>query len=936
MSHDSRSAEDTVAATLASGTAEAETDRVRARTTGSSLGPGDLVGRYVVLAKLGAGGMGVVYSAHDPDLDRKVALKLLLPGRGGSEGRSRLLREAQALAKLQHPNVVTIHDVGEHEERVWLAMEYVDGKTLGGWLDEQPRSWPEVLDVLSTAGRGVAAAHDAGLLHRDLKPDNIMVASDGQVRVMDFGLARSRKSGVIESGSTLVKAPELELELSLTRSGTLLGTPGYMSPEQFREEELGPATDQFSYCVTLWEALWGERPFVGKTLMEVMVAVLEGELTAPTHRGTKVPGWLRRILERGLSGDPEARWPSMQALLDALARGQRQARLHRGLGVAGALGLCAAAFVGWQAVDRHNRVMDCESAGSSIAQVWNDEAREELHAALVGTGVARAEATADKVMPWLDDHARAWQAARTDACLDAQVHGAWDEDTYDRSLWCLDERRMELEALVVELSRGDLGSVDKAVPAAVALGAIAPCRDRDLLSRTPSTPEEHRDSVRAVRAELSRVAALQRVGLYDEGLRRSRDALEVAETIGWLPLVAAARLALGELLQKTGAYAEAEEALETAYFEAATAGAVEVATTTAQQLAFTVGYELARPVEGLRWSKLAEVTLASIPDPAGTRRATQLAYVALVYDAMGSYEIAMALHERALADWEQALGPDHPHVATTLNNLAGDHQIEGSYEDARKLHERALTIREKVLGPDHPHVAESLSNLAAVHSTTNSHDEAKTLNERALAIREKALGPDHPRVATSLNNLGAAHHATGSYEDARVLHERALAIREKVLGSDHPHVATSLNNLGLVHQATGSFEEAKALHERALAIWEAALEPGHPDVVESMNELAIVHEALGAYEDAATLYDRVLELREKTLGPEHPDVGFSLLRRARVALAQHLAHEAVPLAERSVRVLENAGAPAKELTVARSVLAQALSAAALERTTASR
>jgi predicted Ser/Thr protein kinase len=406
------------------------------------------VGRYLVLAKAGVGGMGIVYGAYDPELDRKVALKFLLAGSGvkQAERRARLLREAQALAKFSHPEIVAVYDFGEHPVGVWLAMEFVDGRTLGAWAEETLRSWREVLAVMLAAGRGVAAAHAAGLIHRDLKPDNIMVGHDGRVRVMDFGLTTSLGQtpavghSPLEDSTTVSGAP-------LTPRGSLLGTPAYMAPEQFSRAEVTAAADQFSFCVTLWELLFGERPFAGRTTRELSASVLGGRLRTPSrHRG--VPSWLQRICERGLALAPENRWPSMQALLEQLDRGQSRGRARKlALGV-GVLACLAAAGEGYRQFERGQRIAACEAEGATIGEVWNDEARMQVHAALVGTDMSYAADTADKVMPWLNTYAREWQAVRATACTNTTVYeeDAWDADMLDRSRWCLDERRMDLEA----------------------------------------------------------------------------------------------------------------------------------------------------------------------------------------------------------------------------------------------------------------------------------------------------------------------------------------------------------------------------------------------------------------------------------------------------------------------------------------------------------
>ncbi len=276
-----------------------------------ALRPGDRLGRYVIEAPLGEGGMGVVYAARDPGLGRTVALKLLRPGAGGAdEGRARLVREAQAMASLSHPNVLPLFELGTEDARVFLVMERVEGPTLAGWLKERERPWREVLALFLQAGEGLAAAHRAGLVHRDFKPANVLVGADGRPRVTDFGLVRygaGTDGGAGEAGSE-------DTEAALTRAGTVPGTPAYMSPEQAAGREVDARGDQFSFCVALHEALYGVRPFASQARGE------ERWRRVPVPRQPRLPGSLRAALDRGLALEPGARFPSMEALLAELAR----------------------------------------------------------------------------------------------------------------------------------------------------------------------------------------------------------------------------------------------------------------------------------------------------------------------------------------------------------------------------------------------------------------------------------------------------------------------------------------------------------------------------------------------------------------------------------------------------------------------------------------
>lgn len=287
------------------------------------------VGRYEVLAELGTGGMGVVYRALDPELDREVALKLLRPAgttrHDPETARARLVREARAMARLSHPNVLTVHEVGTFEDQVFVAMEYVEGRTLTEWLAQAERPWQEVLDAFLDAGRGLAAAHDKGIVHRDFKPENAMVSDDGRVLVLDFGLARSAEAPPLEEELHPIDTSAFDASLTLT--GALVGTPAYMAAELYAGKAADERSDQFAFCVALWEAVYRQRPFLGSSLGALAQAVMDGDIRSPIGVGGR-PAWLRRVLERGLAVDPGERWPSMHALLEAIAD-QRRPRWHQ-------------------------------------------------------------------------------------------------------------------------------------------------------------------------------------------------------------------------------------------------------------------------------------------------------------------------------------------------------------------------------------------------------------------------------------------------------------------------------------------------------------------------------------------------------------------------------------------------------------------------------
>ena len=906
------------------------------------------VGRYLLLGRIGAGAMGVVYSAYDPELDRKVALKLVLPGDGDAASASglRLLREAQALARLTHPNVVAVHDVGQHEGKVWIAMEFVAGQTLGAWVSARPRGWPEVLQALTDAARGVAAAHAAGLIHRDLKPENVMIGDDDRVRVMDFGLAHGRTQTATESELVTTATPELALgatiastnrvqpehavlAMHVTRSGGLLGTPAYMAPEQWRGAAAGPAADQFAWCVMAWELLFAERPFTGATMSALRTAVLTGKRLPPPRR-SRVPGWLRRILERGLASEPEKRWPTMAALLTALQRGRTRRRAQTAAGLLTGAALIAGAIAGERQWEHARRVRACADAGAEIHAVWNDSRARRVRDDFTATGSSQAATTVDKLIPRLDAWAAAWSRLRTRVCSEAEVEGTRSPELSALATACLAERRDELDALLAAFTAADATTVMSAVQAAAGMPAPATCADRVALERRPAVPGDPEVALRvaALRRDLARAQALEWAGHFDLGLERAEALVTRAKLVGHAPLTVDAGALLGSLATRAGKLERAERTLRWVYIEAGAIGADETAATAATELMFVVGVMAGRSAEGLLWATAAEMLLRRLGEQTALRGATYVSTLAGIDQARGDLDGALAGHRQALALRRELLGDDHPDVATSFNNLANTHAMRGERDEAIALQRQALAIRERALGPDHPDVAMSLGNLANVYDERGEHDQALALQTRALDIRERALGPDHPHLAHSLNNLAIIHRIRGELDAAQALQRRALAIRRRSLGRDHPDVGQSLMNLANVTRELRQYEEAQALSEESLRIFEAARGPDHRDVAHALDNLAETLAARGASAAAATHYARALAIWERTLGPAHPDLAFALVGLGRLALADGRAHDAVALLERAVQLRDRADEQPAALAEARFALARALQSAA--------
>jgi eukaryotic-like serine/threonine-protein kinase len=875
--------------------------------------------------------MGVVLRAYDPKLQREVALKFVRTDTMDAAAHARLVREARAMARLAHPNVVAVYDV-ELGESVMVVMEYVPGTTLGRWLEAQTRACAEIVERFVAAGRGLAAAHAEGLLHRDFKLDNVLVGEDERVRVTDFGLARvsaaSREwgSGSIDVADARASSGDLRpgedrVMVELTEAGFVMGTPRYMAPEQSEDREIDARTDQYAFCVALWRGLTGRWPFEGRD-WALERAKLGGAPRWPSD--VAVPRHVVEALRRGLSPEPAERWPSMPALLTELERDP--SRRRRRVLVTGVLALVAVGAWGVQRVQRARTAAACVSEGAAIEAVWNETRAEGIAAAFEGMDVSYAAQTWSRSRARLDAYAEEWRSTRSTTCERVELERTLASELARSSRACLDEHLDDLDALLEQLAAPDATAVLKAATATASLPRVRVCTDEERLRHRPEPPSDlvRREQIRALRSRLSRASAARATGRYTKALGQAEAVLEEASALAWPALVTEAKLAVASAQEKLGRYEDARVVYEDAFFEAGASARDELAVNAASNLVFVIGYQLAQHEEGRHWGRVSQMLADRLGLSDDLAVAELLNNLGLVHLATGAYEDAKAVHERALAIREQALGPEHPDVARSLNNIANVHQTMGAYDDAKALYERALAIREKALGPEHPDVAGNLSNIASVHQTTGAYDDAKALFERALIVLETALGPEHPHVAMCLNNVAVVHFETGAYENAKALYERALAIRETSLGPEHPNVSTSLNNLGLLHQATGAYEDAKAVHERALAIREKALGSEHPQVAESLDNLAATHRAMGAYDDAKALHERALAIRERSSVAEHPDVALSLVGLAAIALEQHRASDAVELARRAVSVRERGNVLPIELAEARFVLARAL------------
>ena len=760
----------------------------------NGLAPGATVGRYVILNLVGRGGMGEVYAAYDPQLDRKVALKLLhetaAREAAARTARQRLLREAKAIARLSHPNVVVVHDAGAiddpvHGDRVFLAMEFIEGETLAAWLAAAPHSWRAIRDVFAAAGEGLAAAHEAGLVHRDFKPQNVMVGRDGSVRVMDFGLASD--SSVVEERDAApldladAGAPPTSRTVALTGTGVLLGTPLYMAPEQFMARATDARTDQFSFCVALYEALYGERPFTSESFSALLEAVVGGHVREPGQKA-RVPSFLRKLLLRGLETEPAARYPTMRGLLDVLRHDPIRRRRTFAMGAAMAL-VALIAAVGMQRLATRGQRM-CGGAAEKLAGIWelgdHGDRREAIHRAFLGTGRAFAEETWTHVSKVLDDYCRRWTGMYTDTCEATHVRGDQSAEVLDLRMTCLEGPRGSLKALTDVLSRTNAAVLVEAVNAAQALPPLERCADVPALRTVVPPPADAKTRARVteLRGHLAEVKALTDTGQWPAASRKAGPLVEAARAVGYEPLVAEALAAQSWLEVQTGESAAAAKTLEAEVWAALAARRDDLAAEAAAQAMAMAGYFLARHDEAERWEKLAEALL-------------------------------------------RRLGPGHDRTAAWLYQDRGNVRIrEGNNQSALSDFEQALSLKQKVLAPNHPDIAISLLSIAAVQNELGNHEAALVAADKAVEIYRDAYGSESPQVAHPLGDRGESYELLGRYPEAERDLRMTVDLSAQWVGADHPWTAYPLTALGKTLILEHHFHEALPILERALRIRE--------------------------------------------------------------------------------------------------------------------
>ena len=849
---------------------------------------GRTVGRYVVLYELGSGGMGVVYAAYDPELDRKIALKLLHVDTASTRGRQRLMREAKAIAKLSHTNVVTVHDVGTFEGRVFVAMEYIDGVTLRQWLRERPRSWSDALEVLCAAGAGLAAAHAADLVHRDFKPDNVLVDRAGRVVVLDFGLARRAPSHSDELASdsqgtrradaarakVSSRAPDHrtdsaavekrlhhlashsgDLDVELTRTGALLGTPAYMAPEQHLGNPVDARSDQFSFCVVLWESLYGLRPFRGESATTTAVNVVKGLLQEPP-KGSGVPGWLRRVVGRGLSLDAADRFPNMHALIGELRRDSAR-RVRRRLGLGGgfaAIGL--GATVAYMLGTREPEL--CESQAERLEGIWDDGVRARVREMFMRTGLTYAATAYEGVEHSLDGYATRWLEQHREACRATHVHHEQSEDLLDLRMTCLRARLGELSALSGEFRHADAQVVEHAVEAAAELGRLEPCADATALAARvlPPTDSKMQATVDQLRQRLADARAKEAAGRYPAALAVAESVVEEASAVGYTPIVAEAQLRLGSALERTGDFAAAEQQYLEAIWNAEASRHEAVAADAWVRLVWVTGVERSDTASGELWARFADAALQRVGGDE-LLRATLMHNRGGVLYRQERLDDAFQLYSDALDVQLRLLGPNDPLVAMSFNHMGNVKIEQGDLTTAAQYVTKSYQLRRRVLGERHPKVAASINNLAVIALKQQQPERALEHAQEALAIVSDSGGTEE-MVGLSIAADAAA--VIGPAGRATPFLERLLAVHRRASPAQPAIMATVLTRLARDAVSATKLDVAV---ERLLAALDIQLQLDVGGAARTLVELAGVERLAGRRDRAEAALERARSLAQE-------------------------------------------------------------------------
>ncbi len=792
------------------------------------------IGRFEVLEFVGAGGMGAVYLARDPSLGRSVAIKLLHSGHalgGDSTEHERLLREAHALAALSHPNVVQLHEVGAHEGRVFLAMEYVEGAQLRQWQSDPARTWREILRVYLQAAEGLIAAHAAGIVHRDFKPSNVIVGREGRVRVADFGLARAQEEAPqARPGQSAPPPPAASsLDESLTQSGAILGTPAYMAPEQLAGAPLDTRADQWSFCVSLWEALYGVRPY-GSGAFKVGAAT-----TRPLIGRARGPRALRATLQRGLCVAPGDRWPTMRALCERLSQFSHVSSRR------GAFVMMGGVSVGGL-VALLNGQDQCPPPVAAFAEVWDEAVRADLSAVLSDERVVISQGGTERLLGELDRFRVEWLTTHMEVCRATVVDEVRPESYRASASACLDLGLVRVRTAVDLLREGDAAVIAQADAMVDALGDPRSCLE---VTSPPTSPDDDATMRAIEKGEIElaagRVASAESIALAAVPSERGTASALIDSAA--LSLLGRARTQQGRAEQGTRDLLDAVNAAEAGRHD-------RIAAQSWLALVDGAVGQLLSLERAQAWLERSRAAVARMGDPP---------------DLLLLYRRAAGLVARERGDWasaraetEQAVALADASVRVTLSVRARLEMemadVESHEGDTAAALTRLTNLEARLvpeLGGSHPLLADLHIYLGRVTRASGKMGDAASHFAKAAQLREDAYGSQSSRVSTPLLGLADAHLRTGDVDAAKREANRAALLQQE-LPAGHVERGGALALLGAIAQAEGAHEEA-ALHYSALAEeWRTGPRSGQRPM--ALNNAAWSLTELGRTAEARALY----------------------------------------------------------------------------------
>lgn len=842
--------------------------RMRQRLFGANSEPVS-IGRYSIRALLGQGSHGVVYAAHDDRLERDVALKVLKTEtrRGPGKARERLIAEAKALAKLAHPNIVTVYEIfADASNDVVVAMELVEGPTLRAWVMDSRPTATQILAKYIEAGRGLAAAHAAGMVHRDFKPSNVIIGSDGRVRVLDFGLARlvgpeqeGHERSLEAEGSPLLLASTASEAPSRTnrsdRTG-IVGTPLYMAPEQHDARPADARSDQYAYCASLWEALTGEPPFAGSTVPELRRQKLLRAVQRP--RDAALPRHIRLALERGLSSNPDDRFASMDELLCVLEPEARQRRrIWWSLAAAGTLAFASLVHGAW------NRGTSCDGAGIAVYDHWTPKRRKQLERRFSSVDLPFAGDSWRTTLRLLERWALRWDDAAQASCS-ARVRSEQSARMLDLRDACLHRHLVAFESLLGVFEEADATVVTRSVDATRSLPDVASCVEQPA---TPSAVGRDGNEVEheSIRRRLSRARASVATGRYAEALELTRAVLHELDEAQWrdTPLRAEALLVHGDACAWAGKSADALEAFREAVLLAHRIDTAELFVRGATDLVWEYGDSRSEFGVAHTWADLAQASLRVLGGHP-TLAARLHNNLGAVLTQEQRYDEALAQHRARL----ELVGPDDGDAFISWANIGNIHNHRGRWEAADEAYRRAIELGSADLGPTHPKVLSVRATMLGVAWRIESPEHAHELGERLLDDLGSVYDDPHPDFVIAYSNLANIEAARGDYEASLQYGLRGLEHAEAVYGPDAPPLLSVLLGLARSLLARGDVEQARSQAERALSIAQQSRGEAHGDTAYARAGLGRVELHAGAVERSVKLLDQALTVATQSAAPD--------------------------------------------------------------------